>query len=149
MSIRTPIRNAGRTALALVIATFAVRATASDTPSPPAAPESPGRPLVLMIHADWCGTCRVLSPIWEQIQSDFAATSTVVTFDVTDRPAYTESVATAKALGIEDFFSRHRAKTGTIAVLACASREPVAVLSGERDFEVYRVALAEAACEAS
>ena len=146
MSTGTRLRETGRVALALVCAVLAVTATASATEGTES-DTAADRPIVLMIHADWCGTCRVLGPVWEQIQADFADNSTVVVFDVTDRNAYAESAQAAKALGVEDFFSKHRAKTGTIAVLACNSHEPVAVLKGERDIAVYRAALAKAACE--
>jgi len=107
------------------------------------------KPYVVMIHADWCGTCKAVAPVWEQIQADLSEETTVVTFDVTDRPAYSASRDAARELGIAEFFNTYRAKTGTIAVLACGSHEPVAVLSGERDFEAYRTAVTKAACKAS
>ncbi|GEM_PF-998416 len=148
--MQTSTRIANLTALAFTCLLFSAGATASATEERSDATADPtDGPLVVMIHADWCGTCRVLGPVWEQIQTDFAETSTVVSLDVSDRPAYVASAEAARALGIQDFFSKYRAKTGTIAVLACESREPVAVLNGERDFEVYRTALAKAACETS
>lgn len=107
------------------------------------------RPYVVMIHADWCGTCKAVAPVWKQIQADLADETTVVTLDVTDRPAYTASREAARRLGIAEFFNAYRAKTGTIAVLACETHEPVAVLSGERNFEAYRAAVTKAACKAS
>ena len=114
-----------------------------------AARATDSRPLVVMIHADWCGTCRAVSNVWAQIQQDFAEHSTIVTFDVTDRTAYTHSAMSARELGIRNFFDRYRAKTGTIAVLACETREPVAIMNGERNFEAYREALSKAACKTS
>lgn len=108
-----------------------------------------GKPFVVMIHADWCGTCRVLEPVWEQIRTDLAEESNAVAFDVTDRPAYAESAAAAHELGIGDFFSEYRGQTGTIAVLSCDTREPVAIMKGERDLDVYRVAIEKAACKPS
>jgi thiol-disulfide isomerase/thioredoxin len=102
-----------------------------------------------MIHADWCGTCKGLKPVWERIRSDLAEQSNAVTFDVSDRPAYAESARAARELGIGEFFSEYRAKTGTIGILACDTQKPVAVLNGERDFETYRAAIEKAACKAS
>lgn len=131
-------------------------ASAGDSPSAPstqagdATTATPNRlPYVVMIHADWCGTCKGLKPVWERIQSDLAEQSTAVTFDVSDRPAYAESARAARELGVGDFFSEYRAKTGTIGILACDTQEPVAILNGERDFETYRAAIEKAACKAS
>jgi thiol-disulfide isomerase/thioredoxin len=125
-------------------------AAATEEASGPAAPTAgSAKPYVVMIHADWCGTCKALKSVWRQIQTDLADESTAVTFDVTDRPAYAESLAAAQQLGIAAFFHDYRSKTGTIAVLSCKTREPVAIMGGERDLEAYRAAIAKAACKAS
>ena len=140
----------------LLLAISTPIARAGDSPSPPSMQASepttapPSRlPYVVMIHADWCGTCKGLKPVWERIQSDLAEQSTAVTFDVSDRPAYAESKRAADELGVSEFFSEYRGKTGTIGILACDTQEPVAILNGERDFETYRVAIEKAACKAS
>jgi thiol-disulfide isomerase/thioredoxin len=132
----------------LVLASGAAAGT-EDASGPTTSTAGSAKPYVVMIHADWCGTCKALKPVWRQIQTDLADESTAVTFDVTDRPAYSESVTAAEQLGIGAFFHDYRSKTGTIAVLSCKTREPVAIMSGERDLEAYRAAIAKAACKAS
>ncbi|MBW2697598.1 MAG: hypothetical protein JRE70_14060, partial [Deltaproteobacteria bacterium] len=102
------------------------------------------KPIVVKIHADWCATCKRLDAIWTQLDTDMGDQVQVVTLDVSDRVAFQESQATAKELGLEDFFQEYRSKTGTIAVLDCNSREPVAVMNGELDLGKYREAIAEA-----
>ena len=52
-------------------------------------------------------------------------------FDVTDRGAIERSRAEAQRLGLEAFFDAHKSKTGTVAVLNGATREPVSVMKGE------------------
>jgi thiol-disulfide isomerase/thioredoxin len=122
--------------LSSLLATSAAADDAEDT--------CQATPIVVKIHADWCGTCKVLDSIWTQLESDMGDQVQVVKLDVSDRVAFQESQATAKELGLEDFFQEYRSKTGTIAVLDCNSREPVAVMNGELDLGKYREAIAEA-----
>ena len=129
-------------ALALFVLVGAT-ATAEDAPE-----KSSARPYVVMIHADWCGSCKALAPVWKRIQTDLGDRATAVRLDVSDRPAYTESAAAAEDLGIGEFFHEYRSKTGTIAVLECDTRKPIAIMNGERDFEKYRAAISKA-CVAS
>jgi thiol-disulfide isomerase/thioredoxin len=95
------------------------------------------RPLVVKIHADWCGACQLLGPTWERVEKELAKEAQVVTLDVTDRSATRRSAATAAALGISPFFEKNRDRLGTIAVLRAGSREPVEVFHGELDFVAY------------
>jgi thiol-disulfide isomerase/thioredoxin len=116
--------------------------------SPAAAKDAPdeciAKPYVVKIHADWCGTCKALDAVWAQIETDLGNQVTVVTLDVSDRIAYQESQAAAERLGISEFFQEYRSRTGTVAVLDCNTREPVAIMSGERSLEKYRSAIARA-----
>ena len=102
------------------------------------------KPLVVKIHADWCGSCRSTQPTWERVKSDLSNQATMVQFDVTDRASYAVAVAEAERLEISDFLDEFRRRTGTIAVLDCKTRKPLEVLSGERDFGKYRDAIQRA-----
>jgi len=102
------------------------------------------KPLVVKIHADWCGSCRATQPTWEKVVAELGDQATMISFDVTDRASYEVAVAKASDLGISDFLQDYRRQTGTIAVLDCKTRKPLTVLSGERDFTKYRKAIEEA-----
>ncbi|MCP4039693.1 MAG: thioredoxin [bacterium] len=106
--------------------------------------ECSGAPIVVKIHADWCSSCKALESLWTKLGREMGDRVTILKFDVSDRVAYTESEVEAKKHGLEDFFRQYRSQTGTIAILDCNSREPVAVMSGERDFDKYREAIAKA-----
>ena len=123
----------------VLIVSIGSAATAKDAPE-----ACSSKPYVVKIHADWCGSCRALKSVWERIESDLQDQASAVTLDVTDRAAYTESQAAAERLGISEFFQEYGSRTGTIAVLDCRSRKPVAVMSAERDFEKYREAIVRA-----
>ncbi len=102
------------------------------------------KPLVVKIHADWCGSCRATQQTWDKIVTDLADEATAVKFDVSDRDAHRASAADAKRLGISEFFQEYDRRTGVIAVLDCNSREPLVVFGGERDFDKYRDAIRKA-----
>jgi thiol-disulfide isomerase/thioredoxin len=103
-----------------------------------------GKPIVVKIHADWCATCKALDSVWTQLNTDMGDRITTVVFDVSDRIAYQESQERANELGLTEFFENNRSKTGTIAILDCRSRDPVAILNGERDLGKYLDAIARA-----
>ena len=103
------------------------------------------KPYVVMIHADWCGTCRALESTWAQIRTELGDQATLLLLDVTNRTAFEESRAKAARLEIDEFFHEYRSRTGTIAVLDCKTRKPVAVVTGDRDLTTYRKAVARAA----
>ncbi len=100
--------------------------------------------VVVKIHADWCGTCKALDAVWKQLGDEAADVATLVELDVSDRVAYGTSRARAQQLGITEFFEEYRSQTGTIAVLACDSNDPVEILVGERDLGKYYDAIAKA-----
>lgn len=106
----------------------------------PAEPD-PGRPFVVNIHADWCGTCTRLAPTWTRIEQELGGQARVVRFDVTNRRQLARSRSRAEELGLAEFFERHRGGTGVIAVLDGASGKPVALHRGEADFAVYERAV--------
>ncbi len=102
------------------------------------------KPLVVKIHADWCGSCRATQQTWDKIVTDLADEATAVKFDVSDRDAHRASAADAKRLGISEFFQEFDRRTGVIAVLDCNTRKPLVVFGGERDFDKYRDAIRKA-----
>lgn len=105
--------------------------------------EDPGRPMIVKIHADWCGTCLKLTPIFEALERDVGDRALIVVLDVTDRPMLERAREQAGRLGIRGFFDANQSKTGTVAVLDARGRV-VALGQGELDPTWYVVALRKA-----
>jgi len=103
-----------------------------------------GQPYVVKVHADWCGTCRMLEPTWKRIENELADDARIVVLDVTDREAVAASRKQAERLGLTRFFDRYKSQTGTIGVLD-GDREPVKVMKGTLEFAEYERAVAKAA----
>jgi thiol-disulfide isomerase/thioredoxin len=107
------------------------------------------RPFIVKIHADWCGTCTRLEPVWERLEAEYGGLARLVVLDVTDRAAHERSRELATRLGLSGFFDAHKSKTGTVAVLDGRSGRPVQVFKGELDFAAYESALRELGVERS
>lgn len=110
----------------------------------PAAAGPADQPVVVKIHADWCGTCTRLNPVWKELEAAYGDRSQWVVLDVTDRETLERARAEAQRLGLTDFFQAYKSRTGTIAVFSAGSHEPSRVLKGVVDREAYDAALHEA-----
>jgi thiol-disulfide isomerase/thioredoxin len=117
--------------LALVVGAAAAPAEESTTP------------MIVKIHADWCGTCAKLEPTIQELQKHVGGEARIVILDVTDKAAVARSIAEAERLGIGAFFDRYKGTTGTVGVLD-ADGNPIRVMKGELDLDPYLAALAEA-----
>lgn len=102
--------------------------------------EDPGKPMIVKIHADWCGTCQKLEATFEELQTQIGNQALLVVLDVTDEDAVARSAARADELGIRAFFDRYKGETGTVGVLT-GRGEPVAVMRGVTDTARYLAAV--------
>lgn len=98
-------------------------------------------PYLVKIHADWCGVCTRLTPVWNRLGEEYGDSVQMALFDVSDRDAIERSSEEAARLGLGQFFDSHKGRTGTIAVLGAGTGEPLAVFQGEMDFAKYQTAL--------
>ena len=133
MEDRTPRRLALglATVLALLVAALTAQGEVATTP------------MVVKIHADWCGTCTRLEPTFEALEQEVGSGARIVVLDVTDKEAVARSAAEAERLGIQGFFDSYKGKTGTVGVLT-ADGKPVSVMKGELDVSKYVAALEKA-----
>jgi len=110
---------------------------------PPAAADPAAKPMVVKIHADWCGICQHLSATFEALERELGTEARIVVLDVTDHEATERSRAAAETLGIAAFVDRYKGQTGTVGVLDASGRA-VEILTGETRTEPYVSAVAKA-----
>lgn len=93
---------------------------------------------VVKIHADWCGTCKILEPKIAAVQQKlYQAPVRFITLDVTDEARTEKSQALATELGINEIFfqgNKNIEKTGTVAIFNLEKQEVVGKLT--KDDEV-------------
>ena len=103
-----------------------------------------GRPIVVKIHADWCGSCRKLNPTWDELQTKYGDSVRFVLLDVTGKSDVEQSGIEADKLGIRAIFDRYKGNTGTIAVVNGNTLEVVEVMKGQTDVSKYDPAITRA-----
>ena len=106
------------------------------------------QPMIVKMHADWCGTCKRLDPTFEALEREVGDRARIVVLDVTDDKRRTRARRRAAELGIEGFFDRYQSRTGTVGVLA-ADGSALEVLKGETRVEKYVEILDRADADAS
>jgi thiol-disulfide isomerase/thioredoxin len=106
--------------------------------------ETSEKPIVVKVHADWCGSCTRLKPTWERIEERLGDQARLVVFDVTSKESLQEAKVKADQLGILEVFKEYKSRTGTIAVLDGETHRVVQVFKGEQDFTKYEKAVAQA-----
>ena len=84
--------------LAAAVSTTLLLFGATITSASDSAEACRAKPVVVKIHADWCGSCKATKATWTRVQSDLGDVATVVELDVSDRVAYSESLAEAERL---------------------------------------------------
>ena len=102
-----------------------------------------GKPTVVKIHANWCGTCQRIEGTWDQLKETYGDSANFVVFDVTDKQSVEKSQAEAKKLGLTGVFDEYKSRTGTIAVVG-PDGETVSVFKGVSDPTRYDDAIGQA-----
>ena len=115
------------------------------TPSGAVAPSSTRAkdlPLVVVVRADWCPTCRRIEPTVAALEKEYAGRVTFLVLDVTDDATSARSSVAAEQAGVGAFYRENNA-TGIVAVFS-RGRSQVAKLSGEANVARYREPLSAA-----
>ena len=136
MRTNNTIRRAGIVFSFLALVTMIALPALAKTPKA-------RRPTVAIIRADWCSACQKLEPTMMELKSQYGDRIDFVILDVTDDQKTAQSAATARKLGLGNFFEANKQKTSTVVVLS-PSRKIVFQTMHNYDREAYIKAFDEA-----
>ncbi|NKB65765.1 MAG: hypothetical protein GKR89_01770 [Candidatus Latescibacteria bacterium] len=84
---------------------------------------------VVKVHADWCGSCKALVPVLQEVKTAVADQPALfVELDVTDEAHTAQSRLLAAALGIEEHLKANN-KTGIVLLIKAADKSLVETLN--------------------
>jgi thiol-disulfide isomerase/thioredoxin len=92
-----------------------------------------GKPLVVRVHADWCGECQTSLPDFERFRTAYRSKVNVVDVDVTDGKTSAVAAARAQRLGLGAYYERTKAQPLTVAFIDPNSGTVLAALRGNVD----------------
>ena len=79
--------------------------------------------MVVKVHADWCGSCRVIAPTYEALKSSLASEPVeFIVFDRTNRQTKKATKALAKEWDLYKVYKKNR-KTGKVLVVNPISKK--------------------------
>lgn len=99
------------------------------------------KPIVAVVKADWCPSCKKISPTVMAIMKKYEKTTQFVFLDVTNAKTTKEAEVSAKKLGISDFFKANKSKTSTVAIINSKTKDIIKTFQGESDKKAYEIAL--------
>ena len=98
---------------------------------PPAADTAP-RVIALKFHADWCGSCKAMGSVYEELQEKFDQQPVLwIVLDHTREYNRRQSAYLAAALSLDSVWAEHGGKTGFILLVDAASHEVVDKLTAD------------------
>lgn len=105
------------------------------------------RPKIIAVkfHADWCGYCKAMGPVFEELQAKYDQEPVLyVVLDQTREFDRTQSQFMANAMGLDSVWEEHGGKTGFVLLIDASTKEVVQRLSYEQNLKQMGAALKDA-----
>lgn len=139
----------------VLVASFAATGQASSSQSASSQPgadavKQPARIIAIKFHADWCGYCKAMGPVFEELQARYDQEPVLyVVFDQTREFGRRQSAYMATALGLEEIWTEHGGKTGFVLLIDARTKRVVRRLSHEENLKEMGAAVRGAVRSAS
>jgi len=106
--------------------------------------------IAVKFHADWCGFCKTMGPVFEEMQAKFDQEPVLyVTLDQTRDFDRKQSMYLTHAMGLDGVWEENGGKTGFVLLIDAGTRKVVQKLSHEQNLKQMGAALQEAVQKAS
>ncbi len=101
--------------------------------------------IAVKFHADWCGSCKAMGPVFEELQDKFDTQPVLyVVLDHTQEFDRQQSQFLATSLGLDKIWAKYGNKTGFILLVDGKTQEVVMTLTHKQDLKQMGAALLEA-----
>lgn len=98
------------------------------------APASPDV-VAVKFHADWCGSCKRMGPVFEDLRNKYDGESVLfVELDLTNGTTKSQAEFMASALGFGDVYAQNQG-TGFILLLDGKTRQQLAKLTADQNIK--------------
>ena len=106
--------------------------------------------IAVKFHADWCGSCKVMGPVFEELQAKFDTQSVLyIVLDHTRTYNRRQSQYLVTTLGLDKVWAEYGGKTGFILLIDGESRKVLNTLTRENNLKQMGASLLAAVEHAS
>jgi len=128
-------------AIAFVAVPAAAQRSASDGAAGPEV-------IAIKFHADWCGYCKQMGPVFEELQAKYDQESALyVVFDQTRDFERRQSEYLASAMGLDRVWAEHGGKTGFVLLIDAETRQVIDKLTHQQGLKDMGGALQRAVAQ--
>ena len=107
--------------------------------------------IAIKFHADWCGYCKAMGPVFEEMQAKYDQQPVLyVRLDLTREAGRRQAQYMAHALGMgDDIWSEYGGKTGFVLLVDGTTGEVIEKLTHDQSLKAMGASLREAVRNAS
>jgi len=101
--------------------------------------------IAVKFHADWCGYCKAMGPVFEELQAKFDQEPVLYAeFDQTREFNRTQSQYMAHAMNLDHVWKEHGGKTGFVLLIDADTRQVIQKLTHDKNLKEMGAALQDA-----
>jgi len=108
-------------------------------------PDMGPRLIAVKFHADWCGFCKAMGPVFTELQQKYDGLPVLyVEFDQTTKSRKRQAAYLAKTMGLDRVWKEHGGKTGFILLIDPNTKAVIKKLTKDQNLKQMGASLQEA-----